>query len=70
MKKRGEKYEAFKHRLGERMWQQTCSLLPQLQDKVGLRLVLPMKESEEGNSVISITSVHDSVVILGPNSIS
>ena len=31
--KRGDDYEEIKNRVGERMWQQTCKLFPQIKDK-------------------------------------
>lgn len=31
--KRGEDYEELKHRIGRRMWEQTCRFFPQLKDK-------------------------------------
>lgn len=32
--KRGAKYEEIKNRIGKRIWEQTCKLFPQVQDKV------------------------------------
>ena len=32
--KRGEEYEEIKHRIGKRIWEQTCKLFPQIRDRV------------------------------------